>query len=140
LGLGLGEEAVFDHIGVQTHSEADYTRLKAELSLTGECLSERIAGGRHISNLAVGPTGSGWGGARGLLVELFAPKPDQVEPGRPPRLWHVAFVLRDLIQRLPALEQAGVRISMRLRVGDKEVLFLVADDGEEVEMASLPLV
>ncbi len=138
-GLDLQDEAVFDHIGVQAYSDVDYVGLRTELGTMGECLSERLAGGRHISNVAIRMPGRTPNGSPTLLVELFAPKPDQVDPGRPPRLWHVAFVLPDILQRLPALERAGVRVSMRLTVGAKEVLFLLADGGEEVELASMPL-
>ena len=137
--LALGDAVVFDHIGVQTHSEADYAHLKAELSTMGACLSERFVGERHICNVAIRPNGSVQGDTPPLLVELFAPKPDQVDPGKPPRVWHVAFLLRDLAEHLPTIERAGVRISMRLTVGAKEVIFLHADDGEEIELASLPL-
>ena len=137
--LGLGDTVVFDHIGVQTYSKADYVRLKSEFSTMGACLSERFVGERHICNLAIHPNGSVQGDTSPLLVELFAPKPDQVDPGKPPRLWHVAFLLRDLAEHLPTIERAGVRISMRLTVGAKEVIFLHADDGEEIELASLPL-
>lgn len=137
--LGLGDAVVFDHIGVQTHSAADYAHVKAELSAMGACLSERFVGGRHICNLAIRPNGRVQVDTSPLVVELFAPKPDQVDTGKPPRLWHVAFLLRDLAEHLPTIERAGVRISMRLTVGAKEVLFLLADGGEEIELASLPL-
>ena len=69
---------------------------------------------------------------------MFAPKPEQVDPGMAPRLWHVAFLLRDFAEHLPTIEGAGVRIPIRLTVA-KEVLFALTDGGEEIELASLPL-
>jgi predicted metalloenzyme YecM len=130
---------VFDHIGVQTHSVADYAHVKAELSAMGSYLSERFVGGRHICNLAIRPTGHVEVNASSLIVELFAPKSDQVDPEKPPCVWHIAFLLRELVEHLPMIERAGVRTTMRLTVGAKEVLFLLTDGGEEIELASLPL-
>jgi hypothetical protein len=114
---------VFDHIGVQTHSVADYAHVKAELSAMGSYLSERFVGGRHICNLAIRPTGQVEVNASSLIVELL----------------HIAFLLRELVEHLPMIERAGVRTTMRLTVGAKEVLFLLTDGGEEIELASLPL-
>ena len=137
--LGLGDSVVFDHIGAQTHSVVDYAHVKAELSAIGACLSERFVGGRHICNLAIRPNGRAQVDTSPLLVEVFAPKPDQVDPWIAPRLWHVAFLLRDFAEHLPTIERTGVRILMRLTVEAKEVLFLLANDGEEIELASMPL-
>jgi len=134
--VGFGARATLDHIGVQTYSPADYERLRDSYRTQLRFLSERVAGGRRITNFAMHRHLPGQNEDPPPFLELFEPTEAQLDAGRQPWLWHLAFVDERIGQDSTLLEQTGAEILWQLEVGSKKVVFLAGPQGQEIEIAS----